>query len=96
MYYLDENDDTFKPVQFLLKNKKNSEIIAEMGKGLQDREEYEQRLQTYGKNLTDIPMKSDLKIIIDEILSPFYIFQVAYKFSPNQIIGFQLHSLGIL
>ncbi len=76
MYYLDESEDIFKPIQFLLKNKKNNEIISEMGKGLQSREEYEQRIRTYGKNLTDIPMKSNIKIIVDEILSPFYIFQV--------------------
>lgn len=30
----------------------------------------------YGKNLTDIPRKSCLKLLFEEILSPFYIFQV--------------------
>jgi len=47
-----------------------------MGYGLQDKQLYDQRYLTYGKNSTDIPMKSDLKIIYDEILSPFYLFQV--------------------
>lgn len=33
----------------------------------------------FGRNLTDIPRKSCLKLLIEEVLSPFYIFQV-YSF----------------
>jgi len=33
----------------------------------------------YGKNQTDIPRKSCLRLLVEEVLSPFYIFQV-YSF----------------
>ena len=32
--------------------------------------------EVYGENNTTIPDKTTLQILIDEILSPFYIFQV--------------------
>jgi cation-transporting ATPase 13A3/4/5 len=39
-------------------------------------EEYQQRFDHYGSNQTAIPEKSIGKILVDEILSPFYMFQV--------------------
>lgn len=50
----------------------------EFGKGITSMNMYEERVMTYGDNSTDIPMKTNLKIIMDEILSPFYVFQVRF------------------
>lgn len=75
-YYLDPEDQIFKPIQFLIKDKTYEQMHREFGRGIISTEMYQQRVLTYGDNSTDIPMKSNLKILIDEILSPFYVFQV--------------------
>jgi len=73
---LDQAENLFKPVQFLIENKTYEDIYQEMARGIESRQTYEQRLLTYGRNETNIPVKSDLAILVDESLSPFYIFQV--------------------
>jgi len=57
-------------------NKQNKEILKEFGQGLTSQETYTQRFTNYGPNSTDVPQKGNLKIIFDEVLSPFYLFQV--------------------
>jgi len=74
-YYLDDLELIFKPISFSLDNKKCAQIHTEMGSGLKKKSFYEERMQTYGPNETNIPMKTNWKILVDEILSPFYIFQ---------------------
>lgn len=39
--------------------------------------EEEQKMQIYGPNMIDIEVKSYFRLFIDEVLNPFYIFQVA-------------------
>jgi cation-transporting P-type ATPase 13A2 len=39
-------------------------------------DQYGDKFDYFGANQTAIPEKSTLKILIDEILSPFYMFQV--------------------
>ena len=68
----------FKPVQFLIENKTYEDIYQEMARGIESKQTYEQRLITYGRNEINIPVKSDLAILVDESLSPFYIIQVIY------------------
>jgi len=57
-----------------------------MGNGIQSIQSYEERLLTYGKNSTDVKSKGNIEIIIDEILSPFYIFQVKFFHLSFEII----------
>lgn len=49
----------------------HEEIIKEYCRGVRDPENLAEQ---YGYNNTTIPDKSTLKILIDEILSPFYLF----------------------
>ena len=41
-----------------------------------------------GPNLTDIPSKSCLRLFIEEILSPFYVFQVGISLHSVPLISF--------
>ncbi|KAM3128083.1 hypothetical protein pb186bvf_019784, partial [Paramecium bursaria] len=70
-YYLD--DDVFKPIQTVFNTSTNQEIIQNFCRGVIDPETVS---EVYGENNTTIPDKTTLQILIDEILSPFYIFQV--------------------
>ncbi|KAK8247670.1 P-type ATPase-like protein [Phyllosticta capitalensis] len=42
-----------------------------------DTEEKESREQVFGKNLIDIEEKSTSQLLVDEVLHPFYVFQIA-------------------
>ncbi|MBN3324731.1 AT132 ATPase, partial [Atractosteus spatula] len=40
------------------------------------REEQRARRKVYGQNLIDVPVKSYLRLLLEEVLNPFYIFQI--------------------
>ena len=63
-------------IKYEIINKTLNQIHGEFGRGIDKEDVYDKRYKTYGKNTIDIPIKSNRKIITDEILSPFYIFQV--------------------
>ncbi|KAL4505178.1 hypothetical protein ABPG72_016245 [Tetrahymena utriculariae] len=75
-YYYDSTKGYFLPIQFSLNLLTNKEIYQQHGFGILSKQKYEERLEIYGQNNTEIPYKSAINILIDEILSPFYIFQV--------------------
>ncbi|EGR27386.1 hypothetical protein IMG5_196560, partial [Ichthyophthirius multifiliis] len=75
-YYFDINQNIFKPIQFDLTQYTNNEIHAKYGKGIQDQQQFSQLKALFGQNNTEIPTKSSIKILIDEVLSPFYMFQI--------------------
>ncbi|KAL4505183.1 hypothetical protein ABPG72_016250 [Tetrahymena utriculariae] len=75
-YYYDDRIDCFMPVQFALSVLTNNQIHEKYGRGVESEEKLSQLFQMFGKNNTEIPDKSTMKILIDEVLSPFYIFQV--------------------
>lgn len=50
---------------------KNTEIITQYCRGILNPDSIAEQ---YGYNDTTIPNKSTLQILIDEILSPFYLF----------------------
>lgn len=75
-YYFDQTEHMFKPIQFLITGNRNNDIIRTLGLGIQTQEILNQRAVTYGKNSTAIPERGIMTIIVDEILSPFYIFQL--------------------
>jgi cation-transporting P-type ATPase 13A2 len=92
-YYFDEVDQLYRPIQFSVNRKKHADILAAMANGLESKELWEQRFITYGKNSTKVPEKNSITIIIDEILSPFYIFQVKISYK-TQSQALQLYPLG--
>ena len=73
-YYYDNGSRTFKPALYDMSKKTCAQIHAEYT-GL-DEATVKDNMVFYGKNLTEIPRKSCLKLLVDEVLTPFYIFQV--------------------
>uniref|UniRef100_A0A8D0GHI4 Cation-transporting ATPase n=1 Tax=Sphenodon punctatus TaxID=8508 RepID=A0A8D0GHI4_SPHPU len=47
--------------------------LSQSGLSLQD---HSIRKKAYGPNVIDVPVKSYLRLLVDEVLNPFYIFQV--------------------
>ncbi|CAD8171278.1 unnamed protein product [Paramecium pentaurelia] len=69
-YFLE--DGVFKPIETSFYKLQHKDIIKQFCKGLTNPQEI---AQLYGYNNTTIPDKSTIKILIDEVLSPFYLFQ---------------------
>ena len=77
-YYYDETEQTFKPCQFKIETLTYNQIHERYGRGA-DEKTVQENTTFFEKNLTKIPEKSCLRLTIEEILSPFYIFQVSEK-----------------
>ncbi|EAR98777.2 E1-E2 ATPase family protein (macronuclear) [Tetrahymena thermophila SB210] len=75
-YYYDSTQDCFLPIQFALSQLTNQQIYQQYGLGISSDQKYQELISIYGQNNTEIPEKPTMKIFIDEVLSPFYIFQV--------------------
>ncbi|CAD8078910.1 unnamed protein product [Paramecium primaurelia] len=66
-------DECFKAIETPFQTLTHEEIINNYSKGVESPEEIASQ---YGYNNTTIPDKSTGKILIDEILTPFYLFQI--------------------
>ncbi|KAL4505176.1 hypothetical protein ABPG72_016243 [Tetrahymena utriculariae] len=75
-YFYVKNSNCFYPIQFALSFLTNNQIYNKYGRGVQSEENLKQLVSIYRLNNTEIPDKSTFKILIDEVLSPFYIFQI--------------------
>ncbi|EAR98775.2 E1-E2 ATPase family protein (macronuclear) [Tetrahymena thermophila SB210] len=75
-YFYIQNSNCFYPIQFALSLLTNNQIYEKYGRGVPSEENLKQQVSIYGLNNTEIPDKSTVKILIDEVLSPFYIFQI--------------------
>ncbi|KAL4462588.1 hypothetical protein ABPG74_000418 [Tetrahymena malaccensis] len=75
-YYFDDFQNSYHPIQFALNRKTNNEIHIQYGRGIKDQESLDQLKSIYGLNNTEIPDKTTVKILFDEVLSPFYLFQL--------------------
>ncbi|KAL4462608.1 hypothetical protein ABPG74_000438 [Tetrahymena malaccensis] len=75
-YYYDNLQNCFLPIQFALSLLTNNEIYQKHGFGISNESTCQELISIYGQNNTEIPDKSTLKIFFDEVLSPFYIFQI--------------------
>lgn len=51
-----------------------SEFYSTCNKGITSTQEYQLKKLQYGVNAIDIPMKPIPKLLVDEVLNPFYIF----------------------
>jgi cation-transporting ATPase 13A3/4/5 len=74
-YIYSVDKGVFVPAEFQIENMTFSSIHKRYGQGLTEGEYFDHD-NYYGKNSTKIPEKGTLKLLIDEVLSPFYIFQL--------------------
>jgi len=74
-FYFDVKTGSFRPCQFKIDRLTYNEIHQKYGKGLNEKDANDHEM-FFGKNMTDIPKKSCLQLLFQEVLSPFYIFQV--------------------
>ena len=75
-YYFDPTQKRFLPIKFTLQNLTNYQIHEIHGRGHKDQDKYEEKKALYGLNSTEVPEKPIAQILVDEILSPFYLFQI--------------------
>lgn len=73
-YYFDENARSFIPIEFDY-YKPYQHIHDSYAKGVQEGEEHLSLVDQYGKCNIILPEKGIFKLLIEEILNPFYIFQ---------------------
>lgn len=66
----------FIPIRFSLTHLTNNQIHKDYGRGLLNETAYKETRALHGSNSTEIPEKSILSLLVDEILSPFNLFQV--------------------
>uniref|UniRef100_A0A3B3SF29 ATPase cation transporting 13A2 n=1 Tax=Paramormyrops kingsleyae TaxID=1676925 RepID=A0A3B3SF29_9TELE len=64
----------FCPVSVLSEDWTSSDIYRQQG-GL-NRHEQSSRRKVYGPNLIDVPVKSCARLLVEEVLNPFYLFQI--------------------
>lgn len=72
-YIFSEEKNIFIPAEFSLENNTYTNVHERYGKGLTTVEFNDHKIY-YGNNSTAIPEKSIMQLLMDEVLSPFYIF----------------------
>jgi cation-transporting ATPase 13A3/4/5 len=73
-YYIDGQMKIIVGIQNNFHKMTNKQIKQEFSEGLLNTE-IEQLIKQYGENKTEVPKKGIIKILMEEIISPFYIFQ---------------------
>ena len=79
-YYFDRQNVLFRPIKFSVSQKTSNEIHKQFGRGLSTEEEYRSLKDLYGDNSTTIPKKPLYDVLVDELMSPFFLFQVQDPF----------------
>jgi len=74
-YIYSPDTNNFIPAEFKTENSTFNEIHKKFGVGLTTAQ-YHDNFIYYGDNSTTIPMKSMGQLLMDEVLSPFYVFQL--------------------
>ena len=74
-YYYEEALQKFVPVK-LRYTRTYVNIHEELSKGMRTQVEYENAFNLYGQCQIEVPYKGICGIFVDEVLSPFYLFQV--------------------
>lgn len=74
-YYYEKSECCFLPVEFDY-YKTFEEIHKNNSHGISEGCEYNQTVEKYGKCNIQVPEKGVFQLLIEEILSPFYVFQV--------------------
>lgn len=64
------------PLELNLSVLSNSEVVKTMSGGISSPELLLELQTKYGTNSTSIPDRGIINVLLDEILSPFYIFQM--------------------
>lgn len=92
-YFFDNQSKVFKPAQFNIDKIQCNDIHTTYENGL-DEVAVNDNTVFYGKNLTDIPRKPCVKLLFEEVLSPFYLFQV-YSFVVWSLDDYMAYALVI-
>ncbi|RDD38189.1 putative cation-transporting ATPase 13A3 [Trichoplax sp. H2] len=74
-YYWNEKQQTFLPLRGLETGCTCREIRYYLSNGLSNQQAC-RRLHTYKQNLIDVTVKSYLHLLVEEVLNPFYVFQI--------------------
>jgi cation-transporting ATPase 13A3/4/5 len=77
-YYFDKQQGKFKPIKFSFNEKTTNDIHHEFGRGLGTKEDWQHFRDLYGVNSTAIPKTPLIEVFIEELLSPFFLFQVQF------------------
>ena len=74
-YFYDDTESAFMPVE--LNYYKTYECLHQMySKGVNEVFEYDQLVTEYGKCNIELPEKTVIQLLFEEVLSPFYVFQI--------------------
>jgi len=74
-YYYERNQESFIPAQFELDRFTFQQLKTEFSQGLTQQAVLDNQ-RFYEKNLTEVPRQPWYILLVKEVLSPFYIFQV--------------------
>ncbi len=77
-YYFNESAQVLQPIKYAY-SKPYSSIHSGMSHGMRDSDELSNAVDLFGPCQIEVPYKGILGIFIDEVLSPFYIFQVSSR-----------------
>jgi hypothetical protein len=75
-YLYNENEKYFESVRFNLIKYTNNEIYEFFGKGICDILDYNYLLNKFGLNALNLSTKSFFTIFLEQIIQPFYLYQV--------------------
>lgn len=75
-YYYDDQLDNLQPIEYKIHSFTNNEIHNNLTKGIQTEAALQDLQEQFGANSTEIEIKPVYKTFVEEILTPFYIFQV--------------------
>ncbi|XP_028922035.1 polyamine-transporting ATPase 13A2 isoform X2 [Ornithorhynchus anatinus] len=100
-YIWTEARQDFSPVSFLDSGWTCGELLRSSGL---TRQQSEDKKKIYGPNVIQVPVKSYLRLLVDEVLNPFYVFQVfsiilwvcdAYYYYAACILFISTSSIGL-
>lgn len=75
-FYYDEALNKFLPIEYNIHNFSNAEIQQKFRNGIRYEQDYLDLYEQFGENSTEVPVKPTHRTVIEEILTPFYIFQI--------------------
>eukprot|EP00002_Diphylleia_rotans_P033447 TRINITY_DN7112_c0_g1_i1.p1 TRINITY_DN7112_c0_g1~~TRINITY_DN7112_c0_g1_i1.p1 ORF type:complete len:1215 (-),score=179.41 TRINITY_DN7112_c0_g1_i1:162-3806(-) len=74
-YVFNPNELVFEKVTFTT-NLSYKEIYDSYSRGIKTQKEYDTARQLHGSNIIEIPLKSNIGLLLDEVLHPFFVFQL--------------------
>ena len=75
----------FMPLKFSCE-RPYTEVREGMSGGILTKEEYENGITMYGSNIIEVEDKGIDRIFLDEVITPFYVFQVCFYWNISKYI----------